>query len=343
MNNLRDKIIGMFLGVAIGDALGMPVETFTFNRIEKDYGRIMTYLPPPATHKWYGGKLEAGMWTDDTQLTLAIAKSLTEKGDIDFDDIAAKHVLAMNDTTIGWGRSTLESVKRIESGVHWSKSGNPGGAGNGVAMKIAPIGAYMVTLIDEIYRNHSERREFSQMLNMCHGYVFDKINIIAKMTHNSALGCVSGVKWSFLIFGCLHQWSEESFLKNIQLKRREEVADSGYNEMAGKLEYISNNLQELRSLSSEKLAQRFGDASCYVVNSLPFSFACFIRNPRSIEALYDAVNAGGDTDSNASMVGGLLGAFNGADIFPQHLIDGLWRKDEILQVANDFCDKFEIR
>lgn len=40
------------------------------------------------------------------------------------------------------------------------------------------------------------------------------------------------------------------------------------------------------------------------------------------------------------MLGGLLGALHGSAIFPQLLIDGLVARDEILAVADQFCDAF---
>lgn len=101
--------------------------------------------------------------------------------------------------------------------------------------------------------------------------------------------------------------------------------------------------EERKFLMSDKgIISEFGQGSAYVYNSLPFSYAFFLRNQDSIETLYDVVSAGGDTDTNGSIVGSMLGAKNGVKIFPEHLINGLWRKDEILKTANDFCDKFEI-
>lgn len=57
----RDQIVGAFLGTAIGDSLGMPVETFSAERIAKDYGRVTEYLVPDG-HKWFDGR-KAGTWT----------------------------------------------------------------------------------------------------------------------------------------------------------------------------------------------------------------------------------------------------------------------------------------
>jgi len=51
----KDQIIGAFLGAGIGDALGMPVETFSADRIAKDYGRVTEYRVPSGL-KWCDGQ-----------------------------------------------------------------------------------------------------------------------------------------------------------------------------------------------------------------------------------------------------------------------------------------------
>jgi ADP-ribosylglycohydrolase len=63
-----------------------------------------------------------------------------------------------------------------------------------------------------------------------------------------------------------------------------------------------------------------------------------VKNPQGIDSLYDCVSAGGDTDSNGSMLASLLGALHGAAIFPKHLVDGLLSREAVFDVANRFCD-----
>jgi ADP-ribosylglycohydrolase len=81
---------------------------------------------------------------------------------------------------------------------------------------------------------------------------------------------------------------------------------------------------------------------CYVYCSLPFSYMFFLRNFTSIESLYEVVSQGGDADTNASMVGALLGALNGISIFPDHLVDELEAKDQLVDAANRLCEVFKI-
>jgi ADP-ribosylglycohydrolase len=66
----------------------------------------------------------------------------------------------------------------------------------------------------------------------------------------------------------------------------------------------------------------------------------YVHNPLSIDALFDVASAGQDADSNASMIGALLGALHGTVIFPAHLVDGLRDREAVLEVADQFQEKF---
>mgnify|MGYP001433515367 CR=1 FL=1 len=84
---MRNKIQGMFLGVAIGDSLGMPVETWGRERILQQYPNGIQRYETPDGHKWFAGE-EAGTVTDDTQLTLAVIKGMILGNGFDLDEIS---------------------------------------------------------------------------------------------------------------------------------------------------------------------------------------------------------------------------------------------------------------
>ncbi|MCX6744601.1 MAG: ADP-ribosylglycohydrolase family protein [Candidatus Parcubacteria bacterium] len=332
----RDQVIGMFLGGAIGDALGVPGETMTAARIAQVFGRITTYREPQ-DHQWYKN-WQAGRWTDDTQLTLAIAESLIAKGKIDLADIAQRSITAMNECSIGWGGSTKKSLQRIEAGVPLLKAGNPKGAGNGVAMKVAPFAAYLAAPGTD-------------------KAIAEKVAELALMTHQTDMAVISAFIQIQALSFCLEgvdqdrPFSAERLLqpvlrqgKAVKIMLREKKYQLTYlpEDFLGRFATLMCLFEEFSLMTPTKLAECYGGADCYVYNSLPFTIAMFLRQPFSIETLYDTVSAGGDTDSNGSMVAALLGALNGTKIFPSHLIDGLWKKDTILQVANLFCDRFKI-
>ncbi|MCB0335921.1 MAG: ADP-ribosylglycohydrolase family protein, partial [Bdellovibrionales bacterium] len=56
-----------------------------------------------------------------------------------------------------------------------------------------------------------------------------------------------------------------------------------------------------------------------------------------IEAMYDVINSGGDTDSTAAMVGALLGALNGGDILPEGLIANTQEIEALLKQEEAFA------
>jgi ADP-ribosylglycohydrolase len=95
-----------------------------------------------------------------------------------------------------------------------------------------------------------------------------------------------------------------------------------------------------RDWSVEQVIAEFGRGSCYCFHSLPFTYAFFLRNWRSVDCLYDVVSAGGDTDTNGSMLAALLGALHGPSIFPAELREGLLGRAKILDVADRFATKF---
>lgn len=348
---LRDKIRGMFLGIAIGDAIGMPVETFTAEEITRKYGRITAYLRPDG-HKWFDG-YEAGCWTDDTQLSLAVAESLIRCGKLDMEDMAWTQLMSYHRCSLGFGKSTRLAMERLARGVPWSESGKPesprDGTGNGVVMKIAPLAAYFLASIASC-AGKEERAVF-------HERITPEIIKFTSHTHDTNIAkAASFIHW-YLLCICL-----ESRL----MKTGQEFLEGGLHKALSLLpglyaEGLLNWDDEVQKLTaalawvidshntnrdndddpdSHDVWKDFGGGSSYLAHSLPFSYAFFACDPRSIESLYDVVSAGGDTDSNGSIVGAMLGALNGAKIFPRYLIDGLWRKDEIFDVADRFCDAF---
>lgn len=333
----RDKVVAMFLGVAIGDALGTPAEMMTAARIETLFGRITSYIAPQ-NHEFFPKDWPAGRWTDDTQLTLAIAESLIAVGTIDLSDIAQRSIAVMNECSFGWGGSTKESLHRIEAGVPLLKAGNPKGAGNGVAMKTASLAAYLAA-------PQTDKA------------IAEAVAELALMTHQTDMAVISGFVQMHALSFCLNcvdkerPFSAELLLqyvlrygKAVKAMLREKKYQVTYlpEDFLGRFAALMCLFEEFSLMTPVKLAECYGGADCYVYNSLPFTIAMFLRQPFSIETLYDTVNAGGDTDTNGSMVGALLGALNGIKIFPQHLINGLWQKDKVLRVTNDFCDRFKI-
>lgn len=314
----RDKVKGMLLGVVIGDALGMPVETLSKNEIAAKFGRITEYRANSG-HKWFSDS-PAGQWTDDTQLTLAVMQSLVDCRKLDLENLSQCHVEALNDTDRGWGGTTRRAVRRLAAGAPFHESGRPeresDGKGNGVIMKIAPLAALLLS-----ERNRDEKLALEDIVR------------VNNMTHNTPIAQGAAIGHVIGLMYCLANRAESFSIENLTriLERYVRPFDEG---LASRLA----RLPASNSMSIDEIILQSGGGTTFVGDSMAQSYLLFGRNWRSIEALYDAVNAGGDTDSNASIVGALLGAIHGTQIFPDWLRNGFQQQSSIEEAIGRFCD-----
>ncbi|WP_422923654.1 ADP-ribosylglycohydrolase family protein [Singulisphaera sp. PoT] len=344
----RDKVRGMMVGVGIGDALGMPVEGYSAQRIRRDHPEgIRTYLSGDGHKLWHG--TPRGTTTDDTAFTKVVMRSLIEAGGLDIDSQAAYHVAARG-MPGGMGRNTKEALDRLAVGISWRESGKVGlenrGAGNGVVMKMAPIAALMA--VDPSRISNRAIVEFSAMTH------YSRISARASVVHASVLReCLS--RTPFDLLGSADAYSPMRDLVDLasRLSRLDQLA--GNSSEAYAIDHldigdkdISMPLRDLRlvlddGMDGEAVARRFHDGNGFLVYyNLPFAYAHFLIDPYSIETLYRVVGAGGDTDSNASVVGGMLGALHGLGFFQDHLKDGLRDYAELIELADGFCERFGV-
>jgi len=343
--NMRSKVVGMFVGGGVGDALGAPIETWTPEKVAEVHGGPITEYVPAIGHKWFKeDEFPVGSTTDDTQLTLATAKGLIA-GDKDppsiesyMDAIAQEHCAAMTASTAGWGGSTKEAIRRLQNNVHWRESGktnNPHrGTGNGVPMKIAPLGAWYASLTP----GDGPDAQFCVLYSaMTH---YSKMSALAGILHTFAIGSLLREQQAVenLIdtwLAILYTMGEEKYYDIDHLNDSDDDIRTQFSALSG--HYTTNNSQ-VRTEITDRI---FGDGSCYVFHSMPFTYARFLKE-QSFQGLLDIVNAGGDTDTNGSMYGQLLGALHGTEVFPDWVIEGLVGYDEIVETAERFCDTFGI-
>ncbi len=333
-----DKFTGCILGVAIGDALGMPMETMSQEDIVKSVGLMVppTFLPPSMNPHIFSSlkHLKPGSWTDDTQLTLATAEALIGSGGaFNMDMIAKKHIEAYQGERRGWGKSTANACKRLTEGVSWKDSGEPKGSGNGVMMKIAPLGL----------RQSIIQQDPAIFLKECVTY--------AKMTHLGTQAIVAGVVHAAAIdYLARHAYLSNipvflSYLREVALIAEKDLsADETGDKISWQIDRVLYYWRDyiLPGRTDSKIALRFGGGTSYAYNSFGLSYALFVSNPSSFSVIWQTACAGGDTDSNASIVGSLYGALNGASLIPKHLLSGIERREYLEEVAKRFfqvCNK----
>ena len=324
----------MFAGIAIGDLLGMPVESYTSQRIAEIYPKGISGYVEPVNHKYYSSI----QITDDTQLSVAVAQAIMESKGFDMISQTKYHVNAFRESVTGWGTSSREAVRRLANGVNWYMSGVTAsedhiGLGNGITMKIAPLAAYAT-------------KRYEPDLHQ-------KIIDFGAMTHNSKNACIAGLIHFRVLYHLLNckeeklspkkdcidhavaviEWGDKDFVNDTVFYSTDRLKD--FNPTIEDAFYRLLSVFE-NKIAWENVKKEFGYGSCPVHNSLPFTYAYFFKSP-TIQGLYDLVNAGGDTDSNASMFGAMLGAWKGMSVWTPELLN---RPDVkgMVNLADEFCN-----
>ena len=132
LEEVRSRAYASLLGVAIGDALGATVEFMTASEIKQTYGILQDIRG--------GGwlRLAPGQVTDDTQMTLCVARSIHECG-FAARDIAHRFADWLRSRPLDVGNTCRRGIRRY---IHFDSLAGPpcdGDAGNGAVMRMAPV------------------------------------------------------------------------------------------------------------------------------------------------------------------------------------------------------------
>ena len=137
-----DKARGCLLGQAVGDALGAPIEGWSRGRIRRIYGEVRDYIEAA------GRARLPGLYTDDTQQALILADVLIEYRGFDPEGARRLYVeLARPSPGLprgayrGTGGSFRAALERMAAASPGESTG-VASAGNGAAMRIAPLGLW---------------------------------------------------------------------------------------------------------------------------------------------------------------------------------------------------------
>ncbi len=243
--------------------------------------------------------------SDDTQLTLATYESIIACGSVSPQHIAEtflKYYRARKIT--GIGSSTLKAMRDLDAGAHWALCGTKGemSAGNGAAMRISPLAFVLDPAKDQ------ERQT---------------IRDVCRITHHNDEAYVGALAIIYAMQSTsIHDIIQETIDLLPDSKTRDRLIDI-------------NNRD--RGLPASVVATQFG-ASGYVVDSVPLSLFC-ARKAEDVpfeEVLIDAIEAGGDTDTIASMTGNIIGAHFGKAILPANLTEKLPEIERIKDIALQF-------
>lgn len=319
VSTLGESYRGALLGTAIGDALGRPVEGMSPVQIRQRFGRLTDFVP---WRDWKAGP--RGTVTDDTQMTMCVAECLLEcDGRLNPVDLAER-LIAWLPVGRGKGRACVEAVKALTAGVPWHEAG-VGSAGNGAAMRAAPVGLAHIRNLDIMRRDAA---------------------LSAAVTHADPMAVSSAVAHSWLVArlaatpaGTLDPVALVADLCNAI----SDLSDPGAPERdwqqrpdktSAPVRLVDRLAEVPRWLGvSPEAASGWFYCGAFVLESLPMALWHFLSAPENPEdAVIGAVMAGYDADTVASMTGAYSGAYLGDHSFPSR-----WSGDD-LEFADELRD-----
>lgn len=295
---IKEKHTGALLGLAIGDALGMPLEFLTNAEILRRYhGPVTHFENPHPDHP--NASLQAGQYTDDTQLALLVVETLLAKRGFNAVDYKQRFLKAKNDLR-SIGRTTRHALARIERGL--PETGDPESLGCGPLVRGVPLGLWYTM-------THQEGA----------GLIADAVDA-AKVTHGhplvTSLTALVACQIAYLKDESPSNFSTEDLLdfsyRILELISCIERRDSR-GEMKTVLDYVKENLNQTPSRM-----QRMVSTTGNVSDVMRIALYSFLRNHQSFaDTVTCAVMFGGDADSYGALAGAYSGALLGEKGIPE--------------------------
>lgn len=295
------KLSDGIMGLAIGDALGVPVEFKSREELSRN---------PVTTMQEYGTHYQPkGTWSDDTSLTMCLVESLLNGYNL--KDVAQKFVNWMEYGywtpygevfDIGFQtRKSIQNLKNIldkgdiddlellkyETDEHTN--------GNGALMRMLPLYAYI--------KDFEDQKQFEiirDVAALTHGHIRSAIAcfMYLKMIHHLMLGDKKEVAYDKT------KANTNIFFKQQNISKNE-------------TQHFDKFLKDIHQLKENDI-----NSSGYVIDTLEASFWCFLTTNSYKECVLKAVNLGEDTDTTGAVAGGLAGVYYGIKNIPKD-----WKRD----------------
>lgn len=331
MPSFFERAYGCLLGVAIGDAMGMPTSFLTPEQIRRRYGLVRGFVDPFPDHPFHA-HLKAAQITDDTGQTLAVARAIL-RGTDSLAEAVAQELLRWAEEqggldAPGIGPSTRKALRAIASGIPLEVAGAEGDT-NGAAMRISPVA---IALGDQ-------RRASDHLVDM----VFQ----VCLPTHGTGLAVSAASAVAAAVNACL-----------AGVRDMEEIGEVAWQAaMAGRLRgrsvvgpSVARRIRLAQSLVADwQGAPERGAMEIYEIigaglsaaEAVPAAFGVFmIARGDPASAILLAANMGGDCDTVASIAGALAGAYAGPNAFPACWVETVEQVNalDLRGVAKQLCN-----
>jgi ADP-ribosylglycohydrolase len=326
------------LGLAVGDALGAPLEGLSAQQIKSHYGRVKNYVDGVQAwkRKPYRWRLR-GLCTDDTQQALALSDMLLEHGRIDQERLAELYLNLANPKGSfvgahrGIGRSFRQVLAALERGVPAHLAGQPG-AGIGAAMRIAPLPLYFGEDTEALFQSaiaaslmtHRDIRSLSGAMAVAH--TIRRLLAGEPRDPSLLLWVASDLVKDENRIAAEHadiviKMGEHARCLPRAIAHAEAVLDQPRDRALNALVDEAN--RHGAEPSCKRATQGFPPAC------IPTCLYLLLSTDSFEEAVSDVINMGGDADTAGAILGAMAGAYYGAEAIPRRWLDGLQNRDGI--------------
>ncbi len=311
-----ETIKSMLFGVAVGDALGVPVEFESRQTISQN---------PVTEMRGFGTyNLPAGTFSDDSSLTFCLAEALTQGFDLNvigqnFVKWCYQNYWTSRGNVFDIGIATRQAITRLAKGERPDLAGgfDVSSNGNGSLMRISPLLFYLLD------KPINERYEITkQVSSITHGHI------------RSVIACFYYLEFALQLF---EQKDKFEIYKNLQTEVTNYLNSLLINptEVALFDRLLKGNIYEL---TEENIF-----SSGYVLHTLEASIWSLLTTDNYKDAVLKAVNLGEDTDTTGAVTGGLAGLRYGLANIPYNWRNQIARHDDIGNLAERLADKIACR
>ncbi|OUJ72934.1 ADP-ribosylglycohydrolase family protein [Hymenobacter crusticola] len=306
-HTVEAQIRASLLGLAVGDALGVPVEFES---------RARRKLDPVVTMRAYGTHNQpAGTWSDDASLTFCLAESLCHGYDL--SDLSRRFInwydhgyWTAHGVMFDVGITTREAIQRLKAAPDVLAAGRTDeySNGNGALMRILPLAFSQPDALLQVR--------------------FQLIQEVSALTHGhirSAVACLLYLEIAAHLQAGLSP-------ANAYERLCQEAPSKLY-----ELQIPAHEADKFELVLSGRLAdvpQTAINSSGYVLHTLEAALWCLLRHETYAETVLAAVNLGDDTDTTGAVAGGLAGLSYGEAAIPAEWLQVLVRRSDIEDLSH---------
>jgi ADP-ribosyl-[dinitrogen reductase] hydrolase len=291
---VHDAALDRSVGALVGLAVGDALGAPAEGKARDSYARLSDFAPSPE----HG--LAAGEWTDDTAMAICLAESLLAYPDLDARDLLGRFLRwyrrgenSCAGAGVGISAATRATLEGFERSGRCDAAADIGNAGNGCIMRLAPV-AIRHRHAAEAARRVAERQ--------------------ACTTHTAAEAVAASAALADILVAAL------------ATADRARVAQAAAGASHKTLTAIAGGSYRTRTRDEISSAPRAGA-------TLEAALWCVFRTSSFEDALLEAVNLGGDTDTIGAVTGQIAGALYGAAAIPTRWTEGLHAHRRLADLA----------